>query len=529
MSSSSRDSDVEDASAAQARLIAALRHPAVHGLPPDAAVDVIETHISYVILAGGWAYKIKKPLDLGFLDFRSLARRRHFCEEEVRLNSRLAPSVYVDVVTISGEPSRPVLVFGDSASPLEYAVRMRRFPQSMLFGRMLVDGRLRAEHIDELARLVARFHGTVASAQVDGPYGHAGRVGDLAFANLDAVASIASGLLRETVDHIREWTTREQARLADVFERRLADGRVRECHGDLHLGNIALVDGVVTVFDCIEFNDAMRWVDVLSEVAFTVMDLEDRGSLGLAYRYLNAYLEESGDYDGLQVLPFYLVYRAMVRAKIAALRIGQVVNPERLDALRDECSAYVRLAARYAAAQQAGIVAMHGFSGSGKSTLAAQLVEHVPAIRVRTDVERRRIRTRSETQAGHYSADETATVYAAVEAALTSVVTAGFVAVADGAFLQRSQRDQMRQLAARLGVAYVQVVTEAPLDLLRRRVAERQAAGHDASEADVTVLERQLSSADRLDSAERAESVVSNPATAVADVVANVKTRLAHR
>ena len=208
-------------------------------------IDLIETHISYVVLAGGWAYKIKKPLDLGFLDFRSLDRRRHYCQEEVRLNTRLAPAVYVDVVAITGRPERPAI--GGSGDPIEYAVRTRRFSQEALFGRLLADGELRAAHIDELARLVADFHETASVAGPSGPYGHAEPVGALALANIDAVDAIAAGPLRDAVAEVRRWTVSALARLTEDLEGRLTRGRVRECHGDLHLGNIALVrrrDGV---------------------------------------------------------------------------------------------------------------------------------------------------------------------------------------------------------------------------------------------------------------------------------------------
>jgi predicted kinase len=233
------------------------------------------------------------------------------------------------------------------------------------------------------------------------------------------------------------------------------------------------------------------------------------------------------------VLPFYLAYRAMVRAKIAALRVAQLQDAAERDALLKECADYVVLAGRYATVHPTGVVVMHGLSGSGKTTLSGQLAERLPGIRVRTDVERRRIRAAVAAAGGdgvgRYSADETRAAYAAVEAAIGSAVTAGFVAIADGAFLRRAQRDRVREFAARLGVPCVVASTTAPIDVLRARVAARQADGQDASEADVAVLEQQLAAADELSSAERANAVVSGPATALVDIVAGIRVQLSGR
>ena len=308
--------------ASQARLVAALVDPAVFG-PGCKGVRHLETHISHVLLTGAHAYKIKKPVDLGFLDFTTLAQRKRYCEQELRLNRRLAPAIYLDVVAITGSVDRPVI--GGDGPVVEYAVKMREFAQEALASRMLAAGALGAAHVDALAAEVAAFHGRVETAGEGTRFGSPDTILRVALQNFDSIRPMRDDPAdRERQDALRAWTEREHALRLASFERRRADGFVRECHGDLHLNNIAVIDGEVTVFDCIEFNDELRWIDVMSEIAFTTMDLADRGRPDLAHRFVNAYLESTGDYAGLAVFPFYLVYRAMVRAKIACLRLGQL-------------------------------------------------------------------------------------------------------------------------------------------------------------------------------------------------------------
>jgi len=284
---------------------------------------------------------------------------------------------------------------------------------------------------------------------------------------------------------------------------------IRECHGDLHLGNIALVDGEVTIFDCIEFNEAMRWIDTMSDVAFTVMDLEYRRRADLAYRFLTRYTERRGDYAGVAVLRFYLVYRAMVRAKVARLRASQLLDSRARAALGDEFAGYLRLASSYALEAHSAIVLMHGFSGSGKTVLSQAMLERARGLRIRTDVERKRLaglaadaRSGSTVDGGLYGPDATRRTYVHALACADAVVHGGFPAIVDGAFLQRWQRDMFRELALRRGVPFLIVDCVASTPTLRARVAARASAGSDASEADVSVLEHQLRTAESLSSDE---------------------------
>jgi len=486
------------------RLIAALRDPARY---PHAVcrVELLQTHISCVLLAGDYAYKIKKPLDLGFLDFRALEARRHFCEEELRLNRRTAPGLYLDVIAIGGSEAAPVL--GGGGAAIEYALRMRRFDQDDLLDRMARRGALLPAHIDALAAGLAAFHARVGRAAPGDAFGSPAHILAPAVQNFEQLLPLASA---ETdlalLARLRDWTLREHAALEPVFEARQREGWVRECHGDLHLGNIALLEGVPTPFDCIEFNPDFRWIDVMNEVAFMVMDLLDHGSPRLAFRLLNAYLEHTGDYAGLRVLRFYAVYRALVRAKVSCLRARQANLAEReKSALRREHRRHLRLAEHLAAAAKTALLIMHGLSGSGKSALSQVLLEELGAVRLRSDVERKRLfglapqaRSGSGLVAGLYQLGAGERTYARLAELARSVLAAGYPVVVDAAFLQREQRERFAGLARDTGVRFLIAACNAAPATLRARVAAREREAHDASEAGLEVLAHQFATAEPL-------------------------------
>lgn len=495
----------------QAELVRALAR-SIGSRGDSGTAEVLETHISYVLLTGDFAYKIKKAVAFAFLDFTSLAARRFFCEQELRLNRRLAPALYLDVVPITGIIEAPRL--GGDGAALEYAVKMREFPQSELASVLLAHGELGAADVDALAAKVAAFHAGIDVADAAGPLGAPDGILRLARRNLDEIAPLLpTEAERGELATLRTWTEREHGHRRDAFERRREHGFVRECHGDLHLGNIARIDGELVIFDCIEFNEEMRWIDVMSEVAFTVMDLEDRARPDLAHRFLNAYLERTGDYAGLAVLPFYLAYRALVRAKVALLRAAQAGSGAA--AALAEARGYLRLASRYAERPRPALIVTHGLSGSGKTTLTGALLERIGAVRVRSDVERKRMhglaaleRTDASVDGGLYAPAATASAYDRLRALAREIIEAGRVAIVDAAFLRRSQREPLRTLAAELGVPFAILSFEAKEATLRQRVAGRQARGADASDADVAVLDHQLATREPLGADERANAVV---------------------
>ncbi len=483
----------------QATLVAALHNPTLYPHPVD-RVEQLETHISYILLAGDYAYKIKKPLNLGFLDFTTLEHRRYFCHEELRLNRRLAPALYLDCIPICGSTENPVLG-GQEGNALEYAVKMRRFPQHALLNHRLAEGALESHHIDDLARQVATFHGAIERASPATPLGSAEYTRQPALENF----RVLRGLLRDNRDReqaaaLERWTVCRYEKLRSVLEARKRDGFVRECHGDLHLGNIILQGSEITIFDCIEFSDALRWIDVVNDLAFLYMDLFHCAAPELGHRLLSGYLEFSGDYAGLCLLPYYQVYRAMVRAKIAAIRLGQAnLDEAQRQTTAAECRAYLKLGLEFTRPQRPFLVLTHGLSGSGKSHLSNQLVERLGAVRIRSDVERKRLfglaplaSSDSPPDQGIYSATATERTYARLLDMARGILAANYPVVVDATFLDPSWRQRFRDFARRHHVPFVLLACAADPEVLRARVSQRHARGNDAAEADLAILERQL-------------------------------------
>jgi hypothetical protein len=481
----------------QGRLVHALLDT-LRGKPGAKSVRLVETHISWVVLTGHYAYKIKKAVDLGFLDFSSLQARQHYCDEEIRLNRRLAPGIYLDVIPIGGSRENPVL----GAQPaIEYAVRMRRFAASKQLDRLLASNKILPQHIDSLAATMARFHGDLPAAEANSSFGSAEVI------RLDAEQNFAQlqALLTEQRDvaslaALRSASNGEYAAHRSLFEQRLVQGYVRECHGDLHLGNIVLVDGQPVPFDGIEFNPALRWIDVMSEIAFTVMDLLHYRRADLAWRFLNAWLEATGDYAGIRLLRFYLVYRAMVRAKVGAIRAAQPGMSARATTEAQESSrGYLALAADCLARNKAALIITHGLPGSGKTTFAQIALERLQGIRLRSDVERKRLfglsplaDSRASTGIDLYSAEITQRTYARLHDLARELLRAGYTVIVDAAFLKQAERARFRQLAAEMSVPFVIASLQAGNETLRARIMQRHRDANDASEADIAVLEKLL-------------------------------------
>ncbi|MGE0483015.1 MAG: AAA family ATPase [Gammaproteobacteria bacterium] len=453
-------------------------------------VERIDTHISTVLLAGDDAWKFKKPVDFGFVDFTSVARRCHFCRREVELNRRFAPDLYRGVDVLPG------------AAPGEQdecLVHMRRFDRAATLDRLLPAGRVDGTMIARFAQVLAAAHAAGAAADPVGAHGSPAVVSRQVLATLEAplAAGLPPGLAAEVGARV--------AALDARFAARLAGGHVRDCHGDLHLSNVVWLDGELRAFDCIEFDDALRVIDTLADAAFLLMDLDHHGGGELANVFFNHYLEASGDIDGLDLLPLYLAYRSLIRAKVALL------GEPRDDAVRVRAARHVELAARYLEpAGQPGLVITHGLSGSGKSRAARRLAEQRGFLQLRSDVERRRIAglaldvdSASPAGAGLYTRAHSQATYAHLAACTRRALGAGFSVVVDAAFLERAQRRVFRDLAAALGVPFHVLTCAAPLDELRARIAARRIRGDDPSEATVEVLEHQREAIEPPDAGER--------------------------
>jgi len=489
----------------QQRMLRSLSEPERFPHPAD-RIERIETHISTVLLAGEHAYKIKKPLDLGFLDFSTLEKRRACCSAELDINRVLAPAVYQDVVAIRGTLDDPH--FGGSGPVLEYAVHMQRFDPEQQLDRLLARGQLPPLAMDELAAKVARFHETAPRADPKSGHGTPESVLAPMLANFEVLARhadrVSDGPHRLAI--LESWTRDNGARLAPVLQQRREQGFIRACHGDMHLGNMVYVDAgddgpSLVIFDGIEFNPELRWIDVMSEVAFLTMDLHARDASSHAHRFLNLYLEYRGDFDGLEVLAFYQVYRALVRAKVHAIH---AVEPGLSEAEQAECYAqvenYLNLALKLRAPGRPGLVLMHGVSGSGKTYVSTEILQRIGGIRLRTDIERKRAiglspdsRPTPGQEAELYANEGIEQVYALLLRHAETLLLRGHRVIVDGTFLSVARRRPFEQLASELRVPCAVVACTADPDVLRARLASRERSGVDASDADIAVMQRQLS------------------------------------
>ncbi|MCG7899394.1 MAG: AAA family ATPase [Candidatus Thiodiazotropha weberae] len=479
-----------------------LAHPDCFGHGVE-RVEHIETHISHLLLIGDFVYKIKKPLNLGFLDYSTLERRQLCCAEELRLNQRFAPQLYLDVVAIRGSLEQPEI--GGQREVQEFALKMARFRQQDLFDRLTLDPPL----VDRLALMIADFHRRADRAS-GLPRGGVEKVIVPMMENFRVIRELKQPLLEsERLNPLQNWTEYQAEQHAELIEERYLAGSVRECHGDLHLGNIVLYQQRITPFDGIEFNPDLRWIDTLSDIAFLLMDLQHRGLYPLADQLLNRYLEETGDYAGLPLLRFYLLYRAMVRAKVSAIRTCQPdLSPADKMSNLEEYLSYLSLAEKLVCHPPASLVITHGVSGAGKSTVSGQLAEQLMAIRIRSDVERKRLFPPPEGGGGkgapkRYSLEATRTTYHHLAGLATGLLQAGFSVIIDATFLKGWQRGLFHQLANRLQVPLLILDCQASSAQLQQRLIARQQQGGDASEADLSVLDLQLSGAEPLTAEER--------------------------
>jgi uncharacterized protein len=484
-------------------------------------VELIETHISWVLLAGDAAWKIKKPVRLGFLDFSSLQARRRFCEEELRLNRRYAPSIYREVVAITGTPQAPQ--WGGSQPAIEFALHMRRFPPRSLLSEKLADGTLQAAHLDALAQRMAAAHRQADVAPPDSPWGRPEGVAN-------AVRDVLARLHEQgvAVSDLQCGLAEQSRRLAPLWEQRRHAGWVRECHGDLHLRNAVVLEDGATAFDGIEFEPSLRWIDVQSDIAFMAMDLMAYRRCDLAWRFLNAWLDVTGDHAGVPVLGYYLCYRALVRALVGRLGGAAGVDAPPADG-------YLALARRLAFdPPRARLLVTHGLSGSGKTQLTQQLLEHSGAMRLRSDVERKRLYGLGALASSHepagppqgripacaarsyssehvpggiYSAGATRRTYAHLEACARLMLQAGYPVIIDAACLRHAEREQLAAMAADAGVPFTLLDCQADAATLRQRVRARRLRGGDASEADEAVLEHQFTIDEPLSAGERAKAI----------------------
>lgn len=477
-----------------------------------APVRFVETHISWLLIGRDEVFKLKRPLRLDFIDCGTLARRRACAREELRVNARLAPELYLGVVDVRATPAGPRFGGREADGPVvDVAVRMRRFADGALWSERLAAGTLRPRHVDRLAQRLAAFHGSAAVAPSASGWATPATLATMlarTAAALDAWQAAAPAGAAADWTALRPWVQAQCAALAPLFDARRAAGRVREGHGDLHLANLlAFDDGDATAFDGIDFDPSLRWIDVLHDLAFAVMDLLAHGADAFAWRLLNAWLDATGDHEGLPLLRFYLVQRALVRAQVGAMAQADGRQP------RPAPADYLALARRLADGADPRLAITHGLPGSGKSVLAQALLEAAGAVRVRSDVERKRLHgldALASSRGGPdlYAAEAGRRTYDRLDTVATLALAAGWPVIVDAAFLRADERRRFAALAAARRCPFTVLDCRAPPALLAERLRERQARGDDPSEADEAVLARLAAVAEPLADDEAARALV---------------------
>lgn len=483
-------------------LIEALKNPDIYDHPVS-SFTILETHISWIILTGEYAYKIKKPVNFGFVNFSTLEKRKYYCEEELRLNRKFSEDIYLQVKAIRGDHSAPQL--SGNADIIEYAVKMREFSQNCLLSHYAEQNRLQPNHIDSMSSMVADIHREAARAEAGSLWGSAETIEKWSEENFAQIEkAIPQSVIPPCFDKLKLWCRKNLNRSRTHIAERQRNGFVRECHGDLHLGNMAFLNDRCTAFDCIEFNQALRWIDTMSEVAFVIMDLQARGYDQFAWRFLNHVLAISGDYKGLTLLPYYVVYRALVRAKVEALQIDSEHNPDFSRSVH-----FIDLTKYWSADRHPRLIVMHGLSGSGKSTVAADLASRVGAIHIRSDIERKRMfnldarsNSGSSVDQGIYDKNVSQQTYQQLADISEDLLTMGFNVIVDAACLQLEQRTLFRLLADKLQLPCYLISCVATQKVLRDRITHRTEQGKDASEANHDVLANQLKTQQPLSSQE---------------------------
>ena len=481
-------------------------------------IKIRETHISWVILTGEYAYKVKKRVKLEFLDTTTLAARRFLCNEELRLNKRFAPNLYLEVVPIRQDEHGTHL--GGTGAIIDYAVKMKQFDSSEELTALLVRADVTAQEMTCLAERLAELHREAAPAPDDAGFDYVAQLRNSVLGNVAALLAHLNSLQEfPAMGQLIDWTHDTLHDSHEHFRRRQSRGYIRECHGDLHAHNIVRWRGQLTPFDCLEFDPKLRWIDVMNDVAFLVMDLAAHDRQDLAYEFLSRYVEQTGDYAGIRLLPFYAVYRALVRAMVDALR-GEQKPAERTE-LNGRLHGRISTALAFMHPKRPSLIIMHGPSGSGKSWLSERLVPLAAAVRVRSDLERKRLPEStadadSAISPDMYSPARNRQTYARLLECAQSSLLGGVSVIVDAAFLNADDRERFRSLAQRLGASFVILSCIAHKAEMARRIASRAQGNADPSAASIDVLENQLQDfvplrTDELPDVIRVDTLLPNP------------------
>lgn len=537
-------------------LPAGLLQPDAYPHPVTQPIRVIETHISWVLLTGTHAYKLKKPVRLPFLDYSTLTARRHCCSEEIRLNRRLAPELYLETVAIRG-PSGSARVVPTGGKQqvrdlfdldiIDYAVHMRQFDAGAELDGLLSSttsgAAVGVDALRILGELLGHFHAAADPITVAGADAAARQVGTVLADNLRELAALTgdSAWWQGAIRRLTEWAEQTVAGLAPTIERRRTEGWTRDCHGDLHCGNIVIWQGQLTPFDCIDFDSQLRCIDIVNDLAFLTMDLAVRGHPRLRHAVLDSWCATTGDYLGLDLLPLYETGRAVVRSKVCALRAAQqdaTGNPG-ASQLTVQARSYAQWALqRCQARPRPQLLVMCGLSGAGKTFIARHLAAQLHGLHIRSDVERKRLagltalaRSESPPDGGIYTLDFNARTYQRLAECTRAALRCGENVIVDAACLRLGERSLLMGIGTETHAQVRLIHCMAPTIVLRQRIAARRASGHDASEATVELVDRQSGYWEPLNDAETARAIVvdTTAPNALSDLLARLNADAASR
>lgn len=484
-------------------LIEQMKQPEFYPHPVQTPIPLVQTHVSQVFLTGDYAYKLKKAVNFGFLDFSTLPKRHHFLNEELRMNQPISPDIYVEVLPIARDGEKFVL--GGTGEAVEYVLKMRQFPQESLFINLFEKGDLTDERFEQLGKVVADFHAQTTTNHYISSFGSVAKIKESIDENYEQTKKyIGIAQTQQQYEETKQFTDTLLLENEELFKTRQRENKIREGHGDLHLRNICLWRDRIQLFDRIEFNEPFRFVDVMYDVAFAVMDLEARGRKDFANVFLNTYLEQTGDWQGLAVLPLYLSRQAYVRAKVTSFLLDDpdISESEKAQA-RQTATDYYRLAWEYTKRPQGRLILMSGLSGSGKTTVAREVAKQIGAIHIRSDAVRKHLAGISLQERGGeeiYAPQMSQKTYDRLLELAEILVRRGFSVILDAKFDRAFWREKAIALSRSLQVTLHMFSCEASEEVLRQRLSQRTA---DISDATADLLSQQQATAEPFNESER--------------------------